>query len=499
MAITSCFIGAPQDCPKFQRLYRLLASNDLTTAVVETWRESTPFGYGESLGAALQNNTVVSELFLQLSYLLDEQEMVAGTAERVSRLLHFLEDSPTLQSLRLACVKINTRGRFMSPTSTDIRLLELILNAALQNPVIRLLDLEFHELPLPMLIRQLSSAQPRLAAFCLYFRQDANSDAVAIETAAAQIFELLPTIQELTLNVHPISPFLSTLTQCTALRHLSIALTMFRKTMLRRPGYHCTELTAADIAALCGVLFCRESSLQHLSMESIKFTAVQWKDIALALEGNPQLHMLTLKRCNLDKVPQFACPDPLALGHPLENIRTLELLGCQWSDKSQWQHGVCFPNLSDYLPFTARLHSLTLQVHTSDEACQLHVHVSADFLIALRQNGSLREVSLSARFPDRLPLPHVVRYIQAITERNLQLSQILGRTANTGNSGQSGGSNNEGADEACRSRRILLFPKIFCVARQAQRTAPNTLFLGLLSTSYDEIGPIALHRKRRIK
>jgi hypothetical protein len=102
MAITSCFIGAPQDCPKFQRLCQLLASNDLTTAVVETWRESTPFGYGESLGAALQNNTVVSELFLQLSFLLDEQEMVAGTAGRVSRLLHFLKDSPTLQSLRLA-------------------------------------------------------------------------------------------------------------------------------------------------------------------------------------------------------------------------------------------------------------------------------------------------------------------------------------------------------------------------------------------------------------
>jgi hypothetical protein len=40
---------------------------------------------------------------------------------------------------------------------------------------------------------------------------------------------------------------------------------------------------------------------------------------------------------------------------------------------------------------------------------------------------------------------------------------------------------------------------MFCVARQAARMAPNTVFHGLLSAALDEIGPIARHDKRRIE
>jgi hypothetical protein len=271
--------------------------------------------------------------------------------------------------------------------------------------------------------------------------------------------------------------------QCSAIRHLYIALPL---RCMRR--YWPNEVQAADVAALSGVLSCTEASLQCISIEGIRFTAVQWKDIAQALESNTELHMLTLKECDFDNVPEITYP-----WHPFKNIHQLELLDCRWYN--EWSNE-SFPSLSDYLPLAVHLCRLTLQVRTNDKSSRLHVHVPDEFMVALRKNGSLRDVSVGTSYPDRLPLPHVVRYMQAIAERNRQLPEILGRVANSGNSanGYSGG-----ADPTSRSSRVVLIPMLFHLACQAPRMAPNTLFHGLLSTTFDEIGPIALHCKRRIE
>jgi hypothetical protein len=205
MARTSSCPRAPLNCPKFKHLCKLLRRNDATTNVVETWRAITPFGYGERLGTALQNNTVVSTLFLQLSFLLSEKEMELGATDSADRLLHYLEHSASLQSLTLAFWKFNYRYRDLTPTG--ILLLERILNAALQNPVIRSLHLDFPDLPLSTLIQFLSVAQPRLTTFSLHSYHDANSNAMAIETAAAQIFGMLPSLEELKLNFNLLLPF----------------------------------------------------------------------------------------------------------------------------------------------------------------------------------------------------------------------------------------------------------------------------------------------------
>jgi hypothetical protein len=477
MRTRSCRL-APPNCPEFKRLCKLLQRNDAATTVVETWRARTPFGYGERLGTALQNNTVVFELFLQLAFLLSERDMDNGSTDSASCLLQYLKHSPTLRSVRFAYRKCNNLCEDLSPVGT--MLLELMMNAAFQNPTIRLVDLEFPDLPLPTLIQSLSAAQPRLTAFRLHSCRGANLNAAAIETAAAQIFGMLPMLEDLTLKVEPVAPFLSPLTRCMALRHLTVA-----------PCYQNEDISATDTAALCGILSWRESVLEHISLEGVICTSMQWTDIAQALKSNTQLHMLTLRGCDFQKVPVFASPDPLALGHRLDNVRTLELFDCRWFAESQWQQGECFPDLSGYLPFTVFLCCLTLKVKATFETSSLHV--PDDFLIALRANGSLQDVTVSATCPVRLPLPKVVRYMQAITERNRLLPQILSKAVIRGNS-----TGNKDVSANLASSRVL-FPTLFCVARQVPRMAPNALFRGLLSISVEGIGPIARHCKRRIE
>jgi hypothetical protein len=124
------------------------------------------------------------------------------------------------------------------------------------------------------------------------------------------------------------------------------------------------------------------------------------------------------------------------------------------------------------------------------------MHVPVEFLTALRRNGSLHDISVQANFPDRLPWPHVVRYMHAVTNRNRHLLQILGKTDSTESVDDV---NDADEDPKFRSNRVVLLPMLFCVAKQALCMAPKTLFLGLLSTAFDEIGPITRCHKRLIQ
>jgi hypothetical protein len=468
-----------------ERLCERLQRNDPALTKVETWLYGATYGYGERLGAALLKNTVVSNLSLQFFLLLSETEMEAGRTDSASCLLQFLKDSPSLQTMKLTNWRMGTGMPYpqLCPRTGSL-LLELTLNAAFQNSNMQSLDLDIPDIPLTLLAQALTAYQPRLSTLRLRCDRNESSQFAATAASAAQAIAMIPSLLKLTLATEIIAPFVTPLTRSATLRHLSIIITIN------------DNIDDADVAALCGVLSFRESALQHISLEGFRFHDVWWTNIARALQANAQVTMLTLKRCDFDELVQFAYPRSRTYRQPLQHIRTLELLDC---DCASWrQRNVYFPNLSGYLPHSVHLDTLNLDIETIGIVSGLHV--PNDFLIALRQNGSLHSVSVLAshphRFPHRNPLPQVVRYMQAVTNRNRQLSQILGQPAS--NKGVDG-VNDEGEDPKPQSNRVVLFPTLFCVARQAPRMAPKTLFLGLLSTAFDEIGPTATRRKRRIE
>jgi hypothetical protein len=380
------------------------------------------------------------------------------------------------------------------------------------------LDWDIPDIPLTLLAQALTAYQPRLSTLRLRCDRDDSSQFAATAASAAQAIAMIPSLWEFTLATEFIAPFVTPLTRSATLRHLSIISVRY-------------YVDDADVAALCGVLSFRESALQHISLEGFRFRDVWWTNIARALQGNAQVTMLTLKRCNFDELVQFAYPRSRAYRQPLQHIRTLELLDCDSVHLDTLNldietigivSGLYVPNdflialrqngslhsvsvlasrpqrLPHRIPHSVHLDTLNLDIETIGIVSGLHV--PNDFLIALRQNGSQHSVSVLAsrpqRLPHRIPLPQVVCYMQAVTDRNRQLSQILGQPAS--NKGVDG-VNDEGEDPKPQSNRVVLFPTLFCVARQAPCMAPKTLFLGLLSTAFDEIGPMATRRKRRIE
>jgi hypothetical protein len=81
-----------------------------------------PWGYGPRLGAALQNNSVVTKLELCLPKILGRIGGQASMAQSLALLLHFLQTSPSLRTIRLVLAH-NDEARA-----------ELILSAVARGP-----------------------------------------------------------------------------------------------------------------------------------------------------------------------------------------------------------------------------------------------------------------------------------------------------------------------------------------------------------------------------
>jgi hypothetical protein len=127
------------------RLFERLQRNDPTVTKVKTRPRRAPYGYGQRLGAALLNNTVVMEVQLHVVCLLSAKEMYAGRTDGASYLLQYLKHSPSLRSVILADWK-GKGSVFFCPTA--ISLTEFMLNAAFQNASIQSLDVDIPDFPL---------------------------------------------------------------------------------------------------------------------------------------------------------------------------------------------------------------------------------------------------------------------------------------------------------------------------------------------------------------
>jgi hypothetical protein len=304
-------------------------------------------------------------------------------------LLRHLKESHALRSLKLARFTWNS-GRAEDLRRSCFPLIELILNATFQNPGIQTLDLHIPDFPLPTFTQLVIASPPRLSTLKLWTVCRDRTDFADAAAAVQLAIRVLPTLEVLELAIDPIGPFMGPLTAvCSSLRSLAISCA------------NRANVNDTDVASLSGLLSCRDLSLQHISLENFRFDVKRWTEIARALEGNAQITILTMKSCHFDDIAHFASPDPLTLRRAFKNIHTLELLSCEYEHR---QRNVHFPNLSSYLPFTVRLRTLTVNGIP-------HFDVPwNDFLIALRQNGSIHSV-LVHDYPDRLPPPQVVRNI----------------------------------------------------------------------------------------
>jgi hypothetical protein len=131
-------------------------------------------------------------------------------------------------------------------------------------------------------------------------------------------------------------------------------------------------------------------------------------------------------------------------------------------------------NRAAHEALTRFIHLTTKLRHLSFSRPKHEIGYPVRFLRAVRHNGGFHSFSLHEEF--RLDENWWLERISCCCRKNQELPHLLG-------------SLNQ------QDRRLTLYPSLFAVARPATRTAPNTVFLGLLACSGDVIGPLK-HGKR---
>jgi hypothetical protein len=146
---------APSDCPEFQALCDALQRNDPTVTTVTTDRSTTPDEYGRRLGEALlsNNNSVVSEIDLSLSYLLCESDRRGRTTTGATPLVTWMEHSSSLRTVTIRAMSYSdNRYHALSP-----RLQQRVLDAVRKNPHIRGFRSYLYDFPLQLLTDYIST------------------------------------------------------------------------------------------------------------------------------------------------------------------------------------------------------------------------------------------------------------------------------------------------------------------------------------------------------
>jgi hypothetical protein len=123
-----------------------------------------------------------------------------------------------------------------------------------------------------------------------------------------------------------------------------------------------------------------------------------------------------------------------------------------------------FPLLLNYLPQCVRLKKLTILWEIDDTMFPnlWATPPNEPFLRTLQQNGSLQRIEfLANEAPSMISDRLVLRRVRAILERNRLLPQLVQPKSED------------------VSKNLALFPTLFNAVKQAPRTAPNTIFLGV--------------------
>jgi hypothetical protein len=476
---------------RFDELCKCLERNDPAVVDVNLISDDKPFGCGPRLGAALQNNTVVTTLSLSLSKLLAEkdnspEEMMRSTA----LLLQFIQTSLSLQTVLLHFAHFSDA------------LAEMILNAMVQNPAISALKwnaIDFQSLPLLTTFLQAKSASlkmlevyfsydPRAAeeyemyAMSVYHNlgrdvgppQRALLPELATMEAASQAMAELTVLKNLTLRIGPrVELFLLPLVGHGALCALDVHWV--------RPDYSSTY--TAGIDALSQVIgTC--PNLQHVTLTSCVFLDDPWRTLVQGVQGRAVQHSplksLVLAKCRFGTATlNMLSQDPASGQDPLDphtafpcTVGALKLLNCEFANGNIHE-----PNMTGLLLSSVRLHTLKLSWTTPRN--ETAVPVPKHFLEAMRKNGSLTSVVIDDG-KTCIPLKRVGRYIAAMTSRNKMTPLLLTSTI----------------DHPAESVEVRsLYPTLMAVAKQSPQMAPNTLFMCVLAAR-DGFGPVQTCKKR---
>jgi hypothetical protein len=465
---------------RFDELCKCLERNDPNVVDVNLTADDGPLDCGPRLGAALQNNTVVTTLSLLLSRLLSgkKQNGPEEMMKSVALLLQFLQTSLSLQTVALFFYR-----------DSDA-LAEMILNAMIRNSVIKALKWnakDFHSLPL--LTNFLLAKATSLTKLDVYYSYDPMAEIdyelmagsvrrtlggnvgppeeallpeVATMEAAAQAVAALFPLESLTLHLGlNVELFMLPLVGHHALCTLTVQ-------WVRR-DYDCNYTEGMN--ALFQVLSTC-ANLQHVILMQWVFVQDEWRTLVQGVQGRVfqqilPLDKLVLRHCYFGA--NVACTmfardmasgqgagvvDPQA-AYPC-SVATLKLVNCTFATGNQHEL-----NMTAFLSTTVRLHTLELSWMTFP--------MPRHFIAALRENGSLTSVKINDG-GNHTPGGAVGRYISAITTRNQMVPQLLTNAS------------------FCQSP-IPHLSLLLAVAKQAPQMAANTLFLSLLA-SRGGMGPL---------
>jgi hypothetical protein len=139
-------------------------------------------------------------------------------------------------------------------------------------------------------------------------------------------------------------------------------------------------------------------------------------------------------------------------------------------------------SLSEFLAESSRLQELSLVDRYRSKSVSLHL------LSGIRQNGSLHSVVWEVEKGPN-PSPSWLHWVTTYCKRNKMLPQLLSQKCAAV----------DGADGAGQVNSCVI-PSLFCLARQARRTAPNAVFLGLLAAlDSDVVGPRSQTGSKRVR
>jgi hypothetical protein len=521
----------------FKSMCGALQRNDPKVHCVRTKNESctgssrsAPCCYGQRLGDALQYNTVVTEIELDVSDMLSKRDKRMGTIDSTARLLQWMTQSPSLQSVTLCGDGGFAYGK-RRYVIVERLLLQGLLAALAQNSNIRAVELNISHLPLSLFAEYIATVTtlngPRLSTLKIHvkswsaalFRDHADSSSLIENVALAMAG--LSNLQVLQLHVGAaIEPVLQKMSTW-----LSRALSSLRELSL---NLYSNE----SVTGLCSLLP-HMPKLQLLGLASC--TVIEWWSmVALALQSSPSVQSLTLHKCifSQGEAPRVLRDLLCSERHRIVNLRldsciflyqenrpdfavemavmiscctkleSLAIRNCTMKyfnsagffsilasttnkDSNRlcslhidgMQHPDALVHVSPYVTSTGQLRHLTLGVkmdpvrHCKRQGPQLQV--PAPFLAALRCNSSLYSVKMHCDGNNSLDLLHgnkAARLIEATTLRNRLLPGLLQASLD----GEADGNTSLSTSSAS--------PTLCLVVQQAHQTAPRALLKGFLAT-----------------
>jgi hypothetical protein len=127
--------------------------------------------------------------------------------------------------------------------------------------------------------------------------------------------------------------------------------------------------------------------------------------------------------------------------------------------------------LARFLPMSTGLHELTFR------GVDRNPNGRHQIFDAIRRNGSLRRLQWGVSTP---------QHFRPVLLRNESLPKLLANPH----------LDETASDDTANKTDLVLFPMLFCVARQAPRMALNTILVGLLAAPSDSFGPCREAKRR---